>query len=50
MEELTSVQVDCDPAGPDQTAEDILAEMQKTTWPRWAHRLLERLMEGAIYT
>lgn len=49
MEELTSVQVDCDPAGPDQTAEDILAEMQKTTWPRWAHRLLERLMEGAIY-
>jgi len=46
MDEL--VRVDCDPAGPDQAAEDILAEMQKTTWPRWA-RLLERLMEGIIY-
>lgn len=49
MDELTRIVIDDDPAGPDQTAEDILAEMQKTTWPRWAHRLLERLMEGIIY-
>lgn len=42
--------VDDDPAGPDQIAEDILASMQRTTWPKWAQRLLERLIEGAIYT
>lgn len=47
MDELTII--DDDPAGPDQTAEDILASLQRTTWPKWAQRLLERLIEGAIY-
>lgn len=48
MDELTRIVIDDDPAGPDQTAEDILHHLQLTTLPRWA-RLLERLMEGIIY-
>ena len=42
------VQVDDDPTGLDQMAEDALEWARRQTWPRRVVELLERLKVGAL--